>query len=685
MADYLLEIGLEELPSRFIQSLSQQLADRMTDYLTDNRLDYQAIEKFATPRRLGLRVTGLADRQADLSDQVRGPALKIAKDEDGNWTKAAEGFARGQGVSADDLVIQEVKGEDYVFVNRHIEGQPASQVLSGVHTIITDMTFPISMRWHNYSLEYMRPFHWFVSLLDDQVLPFELLDIEAGRQTRGHRFLAGDLEIDSAQSYEDQLREAKVIASFADRQETIREAIQAIARDKKWTIEIDEDLLEEATGLVEWPTAFYGEFEADYLKLPEIILVTAMRDHQRYFPVYNEVGDQLLPYFISVRNGNDYEIDNVIKGNLKVLKARLEDALFFYEDDLAKDLDHYVGKLADVNEHFKLGSLTDKQDRVAALLVALAERLTSLDADELATAQRASQIYKFDLTTGTVDEFAELQGEVGAIYARDFGETELVAEAIRTQYLPKQAGGGLPTTGAGALLALADKLDTLYHYFKVGLIPSGSADPYALRRAATGLVEIILDQGWQLDLADLLQDQPDLFPVTEDNENVQEDVLDFIKQRMIYHLQAEDIDHDIIQAAVEADNFDLVRQQEVAQGLRTLKDQQADRYVDLAENLARIVNLGVKVEGDAEIDPELAETDSEAALFQFVESSPVGTSVEDLLDYYSQGTDTIVAYFDNNMVNADDEALRANRLATMKQMSDQILSLMDPRLLISKF
>lgn len=304
--DYLLEIGLEEVPARFLKDLSDQLRIRVSDFLTDERLTFSSIEPYATPRRLAVIVRGLSEAQADIEEKAKGPSLKIAQDESGNWTKAAQGFARGQGGTPEDLIVEEVKGEDYVFIQKSIKGKPASEVLQGIVTVVKSMIFPVSMTWHDYQTPYIRPIHWFVSLLDDEVIPFEFVEVKSGRQTRGHRFLGESVDIASVDSYVEQLRDEFVIANYEERQAIIREQIEKIATENNWNIPIDEDLLDEVTSIVEWPTAFSADFEEEYLAIPKRILVTAMRDHQRYFYVENPENEELLPYFVFLLNKSIY-------------------------------------------------------------------------------------------------------------------------------------------------------------------------------------------------------------------------------------------------------------------------------------------------------------------------------------------------------------------------------------------
>ncbi len=681
MAEFLLEIGMEEIPARFLLDLSQQLEKRVADFLAEERLAYESLSAYATPRRLAVLVHGLAERSQDVSTKAKGPSLKIAKDAEGNWTKAALGFIKGQGASQEDVIVESIKGEDYIFVNKHLPGQAADQVLSGLNRVIEAMTFPVTMTWHDYEIPFIRPVHWIVALLDQELVPLEFVGVKSDRISRGHRFLGHDVTLAKATDYVEALREQHVLVDFEERRANIRQQLADLASAQGWQVPVDEDLLEEVTAIVEWPTVFYGDFEEKYLSVPHCVLITAMRDHQRYFYALDAKGE-LLPVFISVRNGNDQHLANVVKGNQKVLRARLEDALFFYQEDLKHDLNFFVDKLAHVNEHFKLGTLADKQVRVGALISQLQGDL-NLDQASYEAALRASQIYKFDLMTQVVGEFDELQGQIGEIYARHYGEDALVAQAIGTQYLPTTSGGALPNQDAGALLALADKLDTLFQYFKVGLIPTGSNDPYALRRTAMGIVEILLDRGWDLDLLPVFKQ---LVEAHESDQELLKQLVDFVWARVAVHLRNQSVDMDQIQGIGAANHLEVGKANYVAHFLKTHKDKNPTAYKRFLEAITRVVNLGAKVQEEAQLNLDLAQTDSEAKLLEAAAKiDQYKISVDALYMYLDNLVPVIEAYFDDNKVNADDETIRVNRLATLKVLTEAVLELFDSRLLINKF
>lgn len=692
MSQYLLEIGMEEIPARFLIELRDQLQERLEEFLNSSRISFETIESFATPRRLAIRVNGLAEGQTSFEEEVRGPSVKVAKDEEGKWSKAAQGFLRGQGVDESALFIKEVKDTEYIFINKKASQEKTHEVLKQVVSVVENMNFPVSMRWGNQNIEYIRPVHWIVSLLDDQVVPFTFARINADRFTSGHRFLVSrePLDIPHAADYEKVMEDAYVIADFEERQNEIYHQIQRIAEVNDWDIPDNPALLEEVTALVEWPTAFYGEFEAEFLQVPHIMIITAMRDHQRYFYALDKKDKELLPIFISVRNGDEDHIDNVVKGNQKVLRARLADALFFYQEDLKHSLNDFVDQLGKVNEHFKLGTLAAKQDRVSSLIMLLAPQLGNLSEDAFKAALEASEIYKFDLMTQAVDEFAELQGEIGGIYAKHFGKSEKVCQAISEQYLPTSSGGQLPQSEAGALLAVADKLDSLLAYFSAGLIPTGSNDPYALRRQTMGIVEIILTQNWVFDLSPLLNTRLESLQTNLNQQNpnpleeTAEKVIDFVKARLQVYLENKQVTYDVIQSALGASHLNINRMVESALAIQNRRNKDEIQFRHVIENLSRVVNLGEKVTEIVDIEPKLAQTDSEKELIEKVMLSDSIKNLDEQLDYYLSVSPLIATYFEENMVNAEDEALRFNRYQLMHHLTQSILKIFDPRLLVMK-
>ena len=659
----LVELGLEEMPAYVVTPSMKQLRDKMGAFLTDHRLTFEKIEMFSTPRRLAVRVVGLADKQSDLTEDFKGPSKKIALDADGNFTKAAEGFVRGKGLTVEDITFREIKGEEYVYVTKEEIGRPVEEIIPAVTEVLQALTFPVSMHWANNTFEYIRPVHTLTVLLDEQAFDLDFLDIKSGRTSRGHRFLGKETEISSADSYADDLRAQFVIASPLERGDMIVEQIRALEEEHGVSIEIDEDLLNEVLNLVEYPTAFLGNFDAKYLEVPEEVLVTSMKEHQRYFVVRDTEG-KLLPHFISVRNGNAEHLENVIKGNEKVLVARLEDGEFFWREDQKLAIADLVEKLSNVTFHEKIGSLAEHMERTGKIAALLAQE-AGLDADETADLARAAAIYKFDLLTGMVGEFDELQGIMGEKYALLAGENAAVAAAIREHYMPTSADGELPDTKVGAVLALADKLDTILSFFSVGLIPSGSNDPYALRRATQGVVRILDKFGWNIDLAQLLGRLYELKfdSLIYDN---QEAVLDFFRAR-VEKMMDRSIPKDIVTAVLQSTHF-VVRDLVETAALLAEKAQE-DNFKSAVESLSRVFNLAEKAQGQTAINPALFENQEEKDLAAAIEAVELTADLAANLDQLFALSPVIDAFFDHTMVMADDEAVRNNRLALLASLT----------------
>ena len=659
----LVELGLEEMPAYVVTPSMKQLRDKMGVFLTDHRLTFEKIEMFSTPRRLAVRVVGLADKQSDLTEDFKGPSKKIALDADGNFTKAAEGFVRGKGLTVEDITFREIKGEEYVYVTKEEIGRPVEEIIPAVTEVLQALTFPVSMHWANNTFEYIRPVHTLTVLLDEQAFDLDFLDIKSGRTSRGHRFLGKETQISSADSYEDDLRAQFVITNPLEREKMIIEQIRALEQEHGVSIEIDEDLLNEVLNLVEYPTAFLGNFDAKYLEVPEEVLVTSMKEHQRYFVVRDAEG-KLLPHFISVRNGNAEYLENVIKGNEKVLVARLEDGEFFWREDQKLAIADLVEKLSNVTFHEKIGSLAEHMERTGKIAALLAQE-AGLDADETADLARAAAIYKFDLLTGMVGEFDELQGIMGEKYALLAGENAAVAAAIREHYMPTSADGELPDTKVGAVLALADKLDTILSFFSAGLIPSGSNDPYALRRATQGVVRILDKFGWNIDLAQLVSRLCELKFDSLSYDN-QEAVLDFFRAR-VEKMMDRSIPKDIVTAVLQSNHF-VVRDLVETAALLAEKAKE-DNFKSAVESLSRVFNLAKKAQEQTAVNPALFENQEEKDLAAAIEKVELTSDLAANLDQLFALSPVIDAFFDHTMVMAEDEAVRNNRLALLASLT----------------
>lgn len=677
--DLLLEIGLEEMPAHVVTPSMKQLETKITAFLDDNRLSFSSIKAYSTPRRLAVLVSEIVDKQEDIQEEVKGPSKKIALDQEGNWSKAAQGFVRGQGVTTDDITFKELKGEEYVYVTKYIPGKPAEEVLTDLTQVITSLTFPVTMHWNQYDFEYIRPIHWIVALLDEEIIPLQILDVKSGRTSRGHRFLGNDLTFATAKEYEEKLAAEFVIADPMKRQEMITEQIAEIAAKENFVVNLDADLLEEVNNLVEYPTAFVGNFADKYLAVPEEVLVTSMKEHQRYFDVRNQEG-LLLPHFISVRNGNNVKLENVAKGNEKVLTARLEDAEFFYNEDKKLTIDELVEKLKNVTFHEKIGSMYEKMQRVGVSAQIIGETV-GLTKEELEDLKRASEIYKFDLVTNMVGEFPELQGIMGEKYALLQGEKPAVAQAIREHYLPISSEGELPESNIGAVLAIADKMDSLQTFFAAGMLPSGSNDPYALRRQTYGIVRIIEAKSWYFPLIKLQQAIGKKINSDEARFGIQlasgqKEVADFFKARLRQRLHSEDTRHDVIDAVVNSEQEDVTKLFKAANILnRHLQD---DNFKTSVEALTRAINLAKKNEANSgHVDPNLFENESEQALFDAVADLEQKFPRQTMEENYQGLMDlrpVIEPYFDATMVMVDDERIRRNRLNQLQIIAKMALA-----------
>lgn len=681
----LLEIGLEEMPAHVVWPSIKQLEEKVSKFLAENSLTFESIETFSTPRRLAIRVTNIPDRQEDVQEEVKGPAKKIALDAEGNWSKAAEGFVRGQGLTTDAITFREVNGVEYVYVTKYIHGKESKEVLTGLLDVVKSMNFPTMMHWGDTMFEYVRPIHWIIALLDEEVIPFELLDVQTGRITEGHRFLGDQVALANPSEYEAKLEEQFVIADAHKRQQMIVNQIEEIAEKNKWVINLDPDLLEEVTNLVEYPTAFVGDFEERFLSVPEEVLVTSMKEHQRYFEIRNQAG-MLLPHFISVRNGNSVKLDNVIKGNQKVLAARLEDGEFFFEEDKKLSIEDCVEKLKNVTFHEKIGSMYKKMQRVGLISQVIGKRV-GLSEEELTDLKRASEIYKFDLVTNMVNEFPELQGIMGEKYALLKGEKPAVATAIREHYMPISSEGELPKTAIGAVLAIADKIDSVLGFFAVGMIPSGSNDPYALRRQTYGIVRIVEAQGWTFPFADMQGAIVDAV-----NEDVldygihfnrdQKEFIEFFKGRIRQRLQIYNVRHDIIDAVLDSHQDDLVQVFKTAQIFdEHLTD---EHFKEAMEALTRVINLTKKMEPDVityKVDPKLFENETEEELYVAVKEAEDQFANQSMAENYQTLTNlrpVIERYFNETMIMVEDEKVRDNRLnqlAIITRMTNALASI----------
>ncbi|MGY0692892.1 glycine--tRNA ligase subunit beta [Virgibacillus sp. FSP13] len=667
--DALFEIGLEELPARFIDDAEKQLKDKTENWLEELRIAYESISSYSTPRRLAVLIQGMAEEQTTIEEEAKGPATKIAQDEEGNWTKAAVGFTKGQGKTTEDIYTKEVKGTSYIFVEKHIEGKQTAELLPSFKDVILSIQFPKNMRWAAESLRYVRPIRWLVALYDHEVIPFEITHVHTGNQTYGHRFLGGTITLEKPSEYVDKLAENFVIADPNKREKLIVKEIKELEKQNDLHIPTDADLLNEVRNLVEYPTAFMGSFDTSFLKLPPEVLITSMKEHQRYFPVKSNEG-QLLARFVGVRNGDDHQLEMVAKGNEKVLKARLSDAQFFYEEDQKHPIAFYLQKLDKVVFQEKLGTIHDKVERVMTITKHIADGL-DLDDEKKQRAVRTAEISKFDLMTNMVNEFTELQGIMGEDYAINFGEDKIVAKAVAEHYMPRNANDQLPETIEGAIVSVADKLDTIVGCISVGLVPTGSQDPYGLRRQAVGVLKILQHNKWDISVEQLLEITQKLYQTTDielnDQETIANELNDFLALRATYLLKEAGVEADIIHAVLANDigvfDYTLAKASELSQ-----KRNQVD-FKQTQEAFTRVLNLAKKADSD-QVDPKLFETPSERYLYEKFQEVSTGyhqakddLDAEQALMQLSKLHHGIHDFFENNMVMADNDGVRNNRLA----------------------
>ena len=664
--DLLFEIGAEEIPAGFMPHILGQLKQLAETKLNDAHLPFESIATYGTPRRLALIVKGLADTSAEISERHKGPSASIAYDADGNATKAAIGFARGKGLDVANLVVE----DGYIYAETKTAGVPAKDIVTDMlPQLITGLNFPKSMHWGNLDAKFVRPVRWLVALLDEEVIPVEFATVKSGNVTRGHRFLGADeITIKNASSYVDTLKENFVMVDQDARRELISKQLHDIAASKNASIVWDDDLLEEINYLVEWPTALCGGFEESYLALPDAAIITPMKDHQRYFPLVDQDG-KLLPMFLTVRNGSDHSIEVVQAGNERVLRARLDDAKFFFNEDRKEPLIDRQDGLTKIVFQEGLGNLADKTERLLKLGRVFGEEC-GLHEDAAVVLERATELAKTDLTTGMVTEFTELQGVMGKEYALLDGESPEVAEAIFEQYLPRFAGDVLPQTEAGKVLSIIDKVDNIVATFSRGLIPTGSQDPYALRRQTIGILNILLGSEWNISLRPIFKASMELLNVpAEKQDELLGQVEEFFMLRLKNIFLDREVPHHVIDLLLSNNELSVAD----AEGLvNALLANRIDENVELVQAYTRMYNLVKDVEYTG-VNSDLLKEDAEKALFEAAtKASEASSAAWEAGDY-----DAVVAvpatlvpainkFFEDVMVMDKDEAIKANRLQLVR-------------------
>lgn len=672
--DFLLEIGTEEIPAKFAPGVINQLKEQAQKRLQELRLDFAELQVYTTPRRMVLLIQGLSEKQTDFTAEVKGPAVKAAYDAEGNPTKAAQGFARGQGVEVKDFYVQELNGVPYIYARKSEIGQPAGELLPKFcMELIHALHFPKPMRWADLEFRFARPIRWIVALFGSEVLPFEFVGLQTGKTSRGHRTLGGPVTIENPAEYMQKMRQVFVMVDPEERRQTVWNQIQALAEKAGGKVDEDEDLLDEVSHILEYPTALLGEVAEKYMHLPEPVITTPMKEHQRYFPVRGKDG-KLLPFFITVRNGDDYALDKVKAGNEKVLKARLEDAAFYYREDQKTPFVELVQKLEKITYHEKLGSVRQRVERMRALSATIVEQL-GLGGEKKSHVDRTALLAKADLVTLMVYDFPELQGIMGADYARLSGEEAEVCTGILEHYQPRFAGDELPNSLTGRVVSIADKLDAIVGSFGIGIQPTGSQDPYALRRQAQGIVGILLEADWDISLEKLLSEAYENFlrqgvklqPLTE----VLQPLQDFFQQRLRFVLQEQGLRYDTVDAVLVQGNDRITRTAKKAQVLAEKRE--IPEFVPYSQAYIRCLNLSKKadpqpLDTQVLIDPaEIALSEAIALRRERFDSLVTMGEYEKAYNVALELVPMIEALFEAVMIMVEDEKLKQARLALLSE------------------
>ncbi len=666
-----IEIGTEEMPAGYIRPALEWMSAWMAKFLDDNRIDHAQPEVAGTPRRLVLNVADVAPTQKPVSIEVVGPPKKAAYDARGNPTKAAEGFAKGQGVELKDVQIKQTPKGEYLCVLKEEAGLEARDIIQKVlPDFLARFPFPKSMHWSSYSVTFARPVLWLVAMLGDKVLDCSYAQVKSANKSMGHRFMSPVwLEVKDLASHRENLRKNYVILDIAQRRELIRKGAREAAAQVGGKILADDELLEEVTQLVEFPQPILGRFEDKYLELPPELLITVIKKHQRYFAVTDEAG-ALLPYFVTISNVVPRDFSVVAAGNGRVVRARLEDARFYYTEDQKVRLDDRVEHLKGVVFHSKIGTSFEKMERFSELARMLAKRVAH---ERMEHILRAARLCKADLVCGVVGEFPELQGIMGKTYARLQGEPRAVCEAVYEHYLPNRSGGPVPQSIEGALLSIADKIDTIAACFGVGLLPTGTTDPFALRRQTLGIIRIVLETPLRISIGDLLDKALQLLAhkLTQPAENVKRDITAFFEGRLHHYLASaqEGLSPDVIEAALAAGTDDLL---EAVQRTRALaRFTSRPDFAPLAAAFKRIANI-IKVPQTDPVEVSFFKSPAEGALFEQLlkveEEAGAMLARSDFsgaLEVMARLKPMVDSFFDSVLVMDSDEAVKRNRLALL--------------------
>lgn len=686
MAENLLfEIGTEEIPAKFMPDTLEQVKNIAQNKLNENRIAYKNIKTFGTPRRIALIVEGLEEKQADLNELVKGPSKKVAFDENNQMTKAAQGFLRSQGVEEKDIIIDKVGEVEYIFIKKHVEGGKTKELLKVIlPEIISSISFPKSMRWKDYNIRFARPIRWITALFGSEVIEFSIEGASSGNKTRGHRTLSNvDIELKNADEYVGALNKNFVMVDQDERSKVIVEQINKLASEANGRAIIEEDLLEEVIYLVEYPTALMGSFEDEFLELPKEAVITPMKEHQRYFPMVDNSG-KLMPNFITIRNGNAEYLATVKVGNERVLRARLKDAQFFYNEDLKEKLENKVEKLKTIVYQEKLGTIFEKVERIGKLAEFIANRLNFND-EQKKLLQRAVYLSKADLVTGMVGEFDELQGIMGKEYAIKSGEKPEIAEAIASHYLPRFSGDEIPKDIFGQIISISDKLDSIVGSFGIGVQPTGSQDPYGLRRQAIGIINVILYSDFNINIDELITYASSLLKdkLTVEEDILKQDLLKFFKQRLKINLTEKGFKYDIIDAVLSI-KLDNIKETGIKVVDISKSQEDTENFKQFLTAIIRVSNLVSKAENCSQVDEDLFENQNEHHLYKVV--CNVNTELQGKIDkkqYFDaigvlyELIRPINEFFETTMVLVENEKIKNNRLALLRMIIENSIKICD--------
>lgn len=659
MSKYLLEVGVEELPYKFIPMAIEQLQKGFESFFTDNGISFKNIKVFATPRRLAVLADGLSDSQPDTVKVVKGPIAAAAFDEHNNLTKAGEGFANKNNVKKDDLYVQ----DNYVYAKISITGKKTKDLLQeNVPQIFAKLQGPHFMRWGANETKFSRPIRWILSVLDNEEVKIKIIDKESSNITNGHRFSTQNIVINNPDKYIDKLREAKVIVDQAERKKRILE-LTKIEADKLGAItKIPEALLEEVTFIVEYPVAVTCDFDMAYLTIPQEVAVTVMETHQRYFALYTKDNGKLINKFVTITNYIGNEFENIKAGNLRVIKARLDDAVFFFNEDTKKPLETYVENLKGMTFQKGMGSVYDKTQRIVKLSEIISNKLNITKP----SVKRTAQLCKADLATNLVFEFTELQGFIGADYARVSGEDSSVADGIKEHYFPLNADSETAKSIEGQIVGIADKLDTICAVFAAGKKPTGSSDPLGVRRAALGIIKTVLEHGLKLNLSDLIKETIELLPIKSD---IQKDAEEFFIQRLIIFL-GNDYPKNILEACASKNPCENLC--DYLERVKVVADLHDDKLLENANRVLKILKDDTGI-----LNPSLFTLQAEKDLYSALQNVNFTGNYAEYFKKLISINDSISKFFDDVLVMDKDEAVKNNRIALLHILKNKYIILTD--------